>query len=304
MIRERSKIRFQIERSREDKRRKVVKQQAKSLRNDDEVFDDKRRRNNIKNSRQTIDRIINFFFFLRNFFFSFIYQSFIMTRNNFEFDLSQSSSRRTLDQLDKIVNDILDELNERMRNQKKEIYVFKIKRRQSVSTLDNDVKINNDDAAFSLNVVNIKQLQWWVQNHFHIFVFDFNILRIDRDRFLKSFNDYHDFAKEFKTQSNRLTNIETIYDEMKNKLKIVELKAITIEIQNINNIKKIDDKRIEIIDFNTQLIEFKKKYVDLIINEERDDDDLFIVNFSKKKRTFKHFESFTFIDEVNFDWRI
>ena len=82
-----------------------------------------------------------------------------MTRSNFEFDSFQSSSRRILDQLDKIVNDILDELNERMRNQKKEIYVFKVKRRQFVSTLDNDVKINDDDATFSLNVVNIKQLQ-------------------------------------------------------------------------------------------------------------------------------------------------
>ena len=227
-----------------------------------------------------------------------------MTRSNFEFDSFQSSSRRILDQLDKIVNDILDELNERMRNQKKEIYVFKVKRRQFVSTLDNDVKINDDDATFSLNVVNIKQLQWWTQNHFHIFLFDFNILRIDRNRFLKTFNDYHDFAKEFKIQSNRLTNIEKIYDEMKNIFKIVEFKIITIEIQNINNIKKIDDKRIEIIDLNTQLIELKKKYVDLIINEKRDDDDLSIVNFSKKKRIFKHFESFTFIDEVNNDWRI
>ena len=91
---------------------------------------------------------------------------------------------------------------------------------------------------------------------------------------------------------------------MKNKFKIVELKIITIEIQNINNTKKIDDRRIEIIDFNTQLIELKKKYFDLIINEERDDDDLFIVNFSKKKRIFKHFESLIFIDEVNLDWRI
>ena len=227
-----------------------------------------------------------------------------MIRSNFEFDFSQSSSRKIFDQFDKIVNDILDELNERMRDQKKEIYVFKVKRRQSVFIFDNDVRINDDDAAFSLNVVNIKQLQWWAQNHSHIFLFDFSTLRIDRNRFLKTLNDYHDLAKEFKIQSNRLTNIETIYDEMKNKLKIVELKAITIEIQNINNIKKIDDKRIEIIDLNTQLIELEKKYVDLIINEERDDDDLSIVNFSKKKRIFKHFESLTFIDEVNFDWRI
>ena len=166
------------------------------------------------------------------------------------------------------------------------------------------MKVNDDDATFFLNVIIINQLQWWTQNHFHIFLFDFSTLRIDRDRFLKAFNNYHDLAKEFKIQRSRLTDIETIYDEMKNKFKIVELKVITIEIQNINNTKKIDDRRIEIIDFNTQFIEFKKKYFDLMINEERDDDDLFIVNFSKKKRILKHFESFTFIDEMNFDWRI
>ena len=267
-----------------------MKQQAESLRNDDEIFENKRRRDNIKHFRQTIDktidRIINLLFFLQNFFFSFIHQFLIMIRSNFELDSFQSSSRRILDQFDKLVNDILDELNEQMKDKKKEIYVIKIKRRQSVSTFDNDVKVNDNDATFSLNVIIINQLQWWVQNHSHIFLFDFNTLRIDRNRFLKALNDYHDFAKKFKTQRSRLINIETIYDEMKNKLKIVEFKVITIEIQNINNTKKIDDKRIEIIDFNTQFIELKKKYFDLIVNEERDDDDLSIVNFSKKKNAF------------------
>ena len=52
---------------------KMMKQLTKFSRNDDEIFDDKRRRNNIKKFRQTIDetidRIINFFSLLRNFFF-------------------------------------------------------------------------------------------------------------------------------------------------------------------------------------------------------------------------------------------
>ena len=119
-------------------------------------------------------------------------------------------------------------------------------------------------------------------------MFDFNILRIDRNRFLKVFDHYHDFAKEFKIQRNRLINIETIYKKMKNQFKIVEFKIITIEIQNINNIENIDNKRIEIIDFNTQFIEFKKKYVDLIINEKHDDNDFSIVirRFFEKKTHF------------------
>ena len=191
----------QIESFSENKRRKVVKQQAKFSRNDDEIFDDKKRRNNIKNSQQTIDetidQIVNLLFFLRNFFLSFIHQFFIMIRNNFE---SDSSFRRTFNQFDKFVNDILNEFDERTNQEKskEEIYVFKIKRRQFVFTFDNEMKIDEDDATFSLNVINIKQLQWWIQKHSHIFLIDFNILRIDRNRFLKTFNDYHDFVKNFK----------------------------------------------------------------------------------------------------------
>ena len=90
---------------------------------------------------------------------------------------------------------------------------------------------------------------------------------------------------------------------MKDKIKTIEFKITAIETKNIEIVQKTNDKRLQLIDFQIQFDEFKNKYEVAIIIEERDDDDDFIINILKKKRSSKHFDSFIFIDNVNFIWR-
>ena len=302
-----SSTRFQIENSFENKRRKVVNHTHESLRKDRKS----RRRHTLRRSSSSLDRRSNE---QQSFSHFFLYLSIAMTRFNFEhsFDTIQKV------QFQRISNFLIELQTISNSTNDSKVYINNVKRRQFVFTFD-EVEMNDDEILYFLDVINVNQLKWYVENHFKIFLKNFDILRHDRNRLLKVFEKYHEFANDFAKQQKKLNYVNANYDALNTKFKKFKKKVVTIEqrikktkILRKKTIENVNERRVDNITFINDNITFIKNFVDLqkkydvlMIRNERENDDRFIIIiFSNKKRFSKHSNSSKFIDDVNSIWRI
>ena len=203
-----------------DKRRKALltRQTTKSWNNksnfhaNDEVFNDRKRRNDDD---------------------SLSLHSLKMTRNHH--DTTQRKSllkRKNIDEVQEDVDQMLTKINN-----VDEKFTICYKFRQFFLT-SNVVSNENDDATHSLNIEIVRQLKWWINNHFNDFLNEFNELRIDRDKYLIALANFQQFVKMYKNQKQNLFDIDNTLEKIRDKLKKIEKEKKRIKIQFI-------DKRIE-----------------------------------------------------------
>ena len=111
----------------------------------------------------------------------------------------------------------------------------------------------------------------------------FDVLRSNRNIYLKIFNQYQKFANEFQNNINKFAKIN---------FELTKKRSLKIQNDTIYNI------------FQNKYDALKLKYQILSINEKKrennNNDDTFVYNVAKKRRFVKYFDLFTFIDEMNF----
>ena len=195
------------------------------------------------------------------------------------------------------VNRMLHQINDNLFDVS---FVEQFKRRQFVSTTE-FIEMKKDEIIHSLNIVNIDQLKWWVNQKVTIFLKKFDRLRVDRDNYLDVLTQYQNLYNIVNVDRNELINTNIELDEIRKEMNILK-----------NNYEKMRDQlKIKQHDYNL----LKKNHTTLLIttqdrifdsDDEKNDDENNVTDFFRKnKRRFKtHFESFTFIDEIDFIWRV
>ena len=221
-----------------------------------------------------------------------------MTRSHHEtisFDFSTWIKQR-LKTLRFNVNRILHQINDNLFDAS---FAEQFKRRQSVSTTK-FIKMKKDEIIHFLNIVNIDQLKWWVNQKIIIFLKKFDRLRADRDNYLNALTQYQNLYNIVSVDRDELINTNIEFDKIRKKMNILK-----------NNYEKTRDQlKIKQFDYNF----FKKDHDVLLIttrdrtfdsdNEENDDENN-LIDFKKNKRRFKAHSDFSiFINEVNSTWRV
>ena len=177
------------------------------------------------------------------------------------------------------------------------------------------VSNENDDATHSLNIETVRQLKWWVNNHFNDFLNEFNELRIDRNKYLIVLANFQQFVKMYKDQKQNLFDIDNTLEKIRDKLKKIEKEKKRIKIQLIDKRIEYDDltKKYEAFDSRRAFHHSDENSRD-DTNEDQDNiddnekklvvDDSIVssVKSSKKKRTDKHSDSNKFTNDVNSEW--
>ena len=178
-------------------------------------------------------------------------------------------------------------------------FAEQFKRRQSVSTTE-FIEMKEDEITHSLNIVNIDQLKWWINQKIIIFLKEFDRLRVDRDNYLNALIQYQNLYNIVNVDRNKLINTNIEFDEIRKEMNILK-----------NNYEKTRDQfKIKQHDYNL----FKKNHETLLIttrdrtfdsDDEESDDENSLTDFKKNKRRFKtHSDFFIFINEVNSIWRV
>ena len=179
-------------------------------------------------------------------------------------------------------------------------FTEQFKRRQFVSTTE-FIEVKADEVSHSLNIVNIDQLKWWINNQIIIFLKKFDRLRVDRDNYLNVLTQYQNLYNIVNVDRNELINTNIEFDEIRKEM----------NIWKSNYEKTRDQFKIKQFDYNF----LKKNHATLLFtiqdrtfdsDDEKSDDENNVTDlFRKNKRRFKtHFDSSTFIDEVDFIWRV
>ena len=281
----------------------MIKQTIKS--SFDETFDESREITSqiftqttifstITNDEKTRIDSINSFSFYNFHFFIFNHDSKSSWNNFFRIFSSMQQRFKTLrfnvNRMLHQVNDNIFETN----------FIEQFKRRQSVSTTK-FIEMKTNEISHFLNIVNIDQLKWWINNQITIFLKKFDRLRVDRDNYLNVLIQYQNLYNIVNVDRNELINTNIEFDEIRKEMNIWK-----------NNYEKTRDQlKIKQHDYNF----LKKNHTTLLIttqnrifdsNDEKIDDENNVIDFFKKnKRRFKtHFESSTFIDEVDSIWRV
>ena len=158
-----------------------------------------------------------------------------------------------------------------------------------------------DEVSHSLNIVNIDQLKWWINNQIIIFLKKFDRLRVDRDNYLNALTQYQNLYNIVNVDRDELINTNIEFDEIRKEM----------NIWKSNYEKTRDQLKIKQFDYNL----LKKNHATLLFstqdrtfdsNDEKSDDENNVTDFFRKnKRRFKtHFDSSTFIDEIDSIWRV
>ena len=121
--------------------------------------------------------------------------------------------------------------------------------RQFFFTSDVVSNENSNDATHFLNIEIVRQLKWWVSNHFNDFLNEFNELRIDRNKYLIVLANFQQFVKMYKNQKQNLFDIDNTLEKIRDKFKKIEQEKKRVKIQLIDKRIEYDDltKRYEIL---------------------------------------------------------
>ena len=211
----------------------------------------------------------------------------------FDFSISMKQRLRTLRFN---VNRMLHQINDNFFDAS---FVEQFKRCQSVSTTE-FIKMKKNEITHSLNIVNIDQLKWWINQKIIIFLKKFDRLRVDRDNYLNALTQYQNLYNIVNVDRNELINTNIELDEIRKEMNILKS----------NYEKTRDQLKIKQHDYNllkknheTLLITTRNRTLDS--DDEESDDENNLIDFKKNKRRFKaHSDFFTFINEVNSIWRV
>ena len=143
-----------------------------------------------------------------------------MIRNHHEttsFDFSTSIKQR-LKTLRFNVNRMLHQINDNLFDAS---FVEQFKRRQSVSTTE-FIEMKEDEIIHLLNIVNIDQLKWWINQKVTIFLKKFDRLRVDRDNYLDVLTQYQNLYNIVNVDRNELINTNIELDEIRKEMNILK----------------------------------------------------------------------------------
>ena len=180
------------------------------------------------------------------------------------------------------VNRMLHQINDNLFDAS---FVEQFKRRQSVSTTK-FIEVKEDEITHFLNIVNIDQLKWWVNQKVIIFLKKFDRLRVDRDNYLNALTQYQNLYNIVNVDRNELINTNIELDEIRKEMNILKS----------NYEKTRDQLKIKQHDYNF----LKKNHETLLIttrdrifdsDDEESDDENNLIDFKKNKRLLWHWHT-------------